>query len=148
MTTSTNQISDLDLDVAARLRTAVTRLHRRLRQESHGILTPSQGSALAMIARLESPTLGALARAEQMQPPTMTRIIAGLEDLGLVKREVDQTDRRVARMALTPKGARELDRMRNSKTAFIVGRLESLSLKDREQAEQLVRLLETIEATE
>ena len=101
-----------------------------------------------MIARLESPTLGALARAEQMQPPTMTRIIAGLEDLGLVKREVDQTDRRVARMALTPMGARELDRMRNSKTAFIVGRLESLSLKDREQAEQLVRLLETIEATE
>ena len=62
--------------MASRLRLAVTRLHRRLRQQSSGDLTPSQASALASIDRLGSPTLGELAARESVQPPSLTRIVA------------------------------------------------------------------------
>ena len=66
----------------SRLRLAVTRLHRRLRQQSLAGLSPAQASALGAVNRLGSPTLGELAAIEQVQPPTMTRIVATLEDAG------------------------------------------------------------------
>jgi DNA-binding MarR family transcriptional regulator len=146
MTTPQTAGAETDLDVAVRLRAAVTRLSRRLRQESIGGLTPGQASTLAMVARMGNPTLGELARAEQMQPPTMTRIISGMEALGLVDREIDQSDRRVARMMLTAKGTRELDRIRNSKAAFLAERLRGLDESELELASQLVDLLERIES--
>ena len=62
-----------DDELAARLRVAVTRLNRRLRQQSLAGLSPAQASALGSINRLGTPTLGELAVAEQVQPPTMTR---------------------------------------------------------------------------
>ena len=65
----------MDTEIASRLRMAVTRLHRRLRQQSAGGLTPSQASALASVAQLGSPTLGLLAARESVQPPSMTRIV-------------------------------------------------------------------------
>src|ERR1700688_1085306 len=89
-----------DAELASRLRLAVTRLHRRLRQHSAGGLTQSQASALASIGQLESPTLGALATRESVQPPSMTRVVAALEGLGHVARVVDPDDRRVARVTL------------------------------------------------
>ncbi len=58
-----------EAELASRLRLAVTRLHRRLRQQSAAGLTQSQASALASIDRLGSPTLGALATRESVQPP-------------------------------------------------------------------------------
>ena len=76
------RVEDDDLDLVVQLRTAITRLSRRLRQESLGAISPAQASALAMVSRLGSPTLGELARAEQIQPPTMTRLIAGMEERG------------------------------------------------------------------
>ena len=60
-------------EVAGRLRIAVNRLHRRLRQESLEGLSPAQASALGAVKRLGSPTLGELAAIEQVQPPTMTQ---------------------------------------------------------------------------
>src|SRR5580693_1346240 len=90
-----------ETELASRLRLAVTRLHRRLRQHSAGGLTQSQASALASIGQLESPTLGALATRESVQPPSMTRVVAALEALGHVARVVDPDDRRVARVTLT-----------------------------------------------
>ena len=74
-----------EAELAARLRLAVTRLHRRLRQQQPGDLTPSQASALASVDRLASPTLGELAARESVQPPSLTRIVAALEARGLVR---------------------------------------------------------------
>ena len=93
-----------EAEMASRLRLAVTRLHRRLRQQTAGGLTQSQASALASIAKLGSPTLGALAASESVQPPSMTRVVGALEELGYVSRVIDPTDRRVARVTIRPRG--------------------------------------------
>ena len=97
-----------EAELAARLRMAVTRLHRRLRQQAAGGLTPSQASALVGVERLGSPTLGALAARESVQPPTMTKVVGALEELGYVTRVTDPSDRRVARVTITPAGAETL----------------------------------------
>jgi DNA-binding MarR family transcriptional regulator len=129
-------------DVAGRLRLAVNRLHRRLRQESLGGLSPAQASALGSVRRLGNPTLGELAAVEQVQPPTMTRMVAGLAEAGMVSRVTDTNDRRSARVRLTPAGGRTLDRMRTRKNAFLVRRLDQLSEDEQRHATELVALLE------
>ena len=128
--------------MAARLRLAVTRLSRRLRQQVVGGLTPSQVAALATVERLGQPTLGELAAAEQVQPPSMTRLVDGLAHVGLVERVVDGADRRFARVGLTAEGRRALQRTRSLKTAFLVRRLERLPTSERRALEDLVVLLE------
>src|SRR5271154_3970118 len=89
-----------DAETAARLRLAILRLSRRLRQQVAGGVTSSQVSALATIERLGTPTLGELASSEQVQPPSMTKIVVGLEAAGLVLRQEDDRDRRIARVKL------------------------------------------------
>lgn len=135
---------DSETELAARLRLAVTRLSRRLRQQVAGGVTPSQVSALATVERLGSPTLGELAGSEQVRPPSMTRIVVGLESAGLVTRHVDVDDRRVARVTLTGEGRRVLQRSRSLRTAFVARRLRRLSEPERESLGELVRLLERL----
>ena len=112
--------------MASRLRLAVTRLHRRLRQQGSTGLTQSQSSALASIDKLGSPTLGALAARESVQPPSMTRIVGGLEELGYVTRVVDPADRRVARVTISPAGRQVLHQSRSMKNAFLAQQLHRL----------------------
>src|SRR3712207_4690713 len=88
----------------AGLRLAVMRLARRLRQQAEGDVTPSQHAALASVDRFGPLTLGELAAVEQVQPPTMTKIVTKLEELGFVVREADPRDRRVARVRLSEAG--------------------------------------------
>jgi DNA-binding MarR family transcriptional regulator len=133
-----------ETELAARLRLAVTRLSRRLRQQVAGGVTPSQVSALATVERLGSPTLGELAGSEQVRPPSMTRIVVGLEAAGLVTRQVDTDDRRVARVTVTAEGRRVLQRSRSLRTAFVARRLRRLSEPERESLGELVRLLERL----
>jgi DNA-binding MarR family transcriptional regulator len=136
---------DADLDeVAARLRTAVTRLNRRLRQESPAGLSPAQSSALGMVNKLGAPTLGELAVAEQVQPPTMTRIIASMESAGLVVRITDEADRRICRVRVTAHGQRTLQRVRTLKTAYLTRGLTRLSPEERAAAAMLAGLLERL----
>lgn len=135
-----------DTEMASRLRLAVTRLHRRLRQQSAGGLTQSQGSALASVGQLGSPTLGALASRESVQPPSMTRIVAALEEMGLVTRVIDATDRRVARVTLTDQGRQVLERSRSLRNAFLADRLHRLSIEERERLGELTGLLERLVA--
>ena len=85
------------LQVAARLRLAVTRLNRKLRAEGEFGLTPSAMAALASVARHGPLSLGELAAAEGVKPPTITATVAGLEAEGLVARELDSLDRRYLR---------------------------------------------------
>lgn len=131
-------------DTAARIRRAVTRLNRRLRQTSLGGISPSQASMLATIEKLERPTLGALAAAEQIQPPSVTRLVQSLLDASLCSRTVDPADRRSQRVELTPAGRKELARIRNKKTEFLREQLEQLSSEDRRRASELATLLERI----
>jgi DNA-binding MarR family transcriptional regulator len=129
-------------ELASRLRLAVNRIQRRLRQQSLAGLSPAQASALGSVNRLGSPTLSELASTEQVQPPTMTRIVANLADAGMVTRVTDDTDRRSARVRITPAGRRALERIRTLKNAFLVRRLSELSPEEQAQAADLVALLE------
>ena len=92
-------------EVAGRLRIAVNRLQRRLRQESLGGLSPAQASALGSVNRHGSPTLGELAAIEQVQPPTMTRIVASLTEAGMVTRVADATTGAAPGCASRPRGS-------------------------------------------
>lgn len=131
-----------DEEVAGRLRMAVNRLQRRLRQESLGGLSPAQASALGSVRRHGGPTLGELAAIEQVQPPTMTRIVASLAEAGMVTRVADTNDRRSARVHATSLGERTLERMRTRKNAFLLRRLGELGPEEQRQAAELVALLE------
>jgi DNA-binding MarR family transcriptional regulator len=129
-------------ELASRLRIAVNRLQRRLRGEALEGLSPAQASALGSASRHGGPTLGELAALEQVQPPTMTRIVAALADAGMVTRQADAADRRSARVRVTPAGERTLARMRTRRNAFLVRRLRELGPDERARAAELVALLE------
>jgi DNA-binding MarR family transcriptional regulator len=131
-------------EVAGRLRTAVNRLQRRLRQESLGGLSPAQASALGSVRRHGNPTLGELAAIEQVQPPSMTRIVANLAEAGMVTRVADANDRRSVRVRATPTGERALERVRTRKNAFLLRRLDELDAQEQHRAAELVELLEHI----
>lgn len=131
-------------DLASELRLAVTRLARRLRQEGAEGITPSQLSALASIEHHGPITLGDLAAHERVQPPTMTRIVAALADQGLVAREVDPDDRRVARVRVTAAGRRLLARSRRRKAAYLASRLRRLDDDERLLLARAVPILERL----
>lgn len=111
---------------AARLRVAVARLSRRLRQEVSPAVTPSQLSALTRLDRGGPMSVGDLAAAERVSASTLTRIVAALEGDGLISREPDPGDRRVARVAVTPAGHDLLEAARARGTGYLVERIAEL----------------------
>lgn len=131
-------------ELAARLRQAVTRMNRRLRVTSLGEISPAQASMLAAIEMLEAPTLGELAAAEQIQPPSVTRLVKGLQESGLIVQKTDSNDRRSTRVAISPQGKRALSEIRDRKTQFLNSKLSALSAKELEKAEEMVVLLERL----
>ena len=130
-------------EVASRLRLAVARLHRTLRQHADSGLSPSQLSALVAIERQGSMTLGELAAHESVAPPTITGVVARLEADGNVVREPDATDRRVVRVTATPQGRAVVVRTRERKDAWLTQRVTELGADD---LERLADALEVIEA--
>ncbi|MDQ4067970.1 MAG: MarR family transcriptional regulator [Actinomycetota bacterium] len=142
------QPSTAETELAARLRLAVSRLARRLRRESASDVTASQLSALYTIARLGPLTLGDLSAAEGVRPPTMTRVVASLERLGLVARTVDPADRRCARVAVTRRGGDLLEASRHRKDAFLASRLRALSSEERAVLEKAAEVLERLAGSE
>ena len=112
--------------IAARLRLSATRLARQLRQETSAGLTPSQLSALATIERHGPLTLGALAEHERVAPPSITKLVGKLEAGGLVSRQLDAKDRRIAWVSTTAAGNRRLATIRQRKNAWLAGRLAQL----------------------
>jgi DNA-binding MarR family transcriptional regulator len=130
--------------LAARLRLAVTRLSRPIRQQVAAGLTPSQISTLASVERLGSPTLGELAAAEQVQPPSMTRTVAALQSAGMLERQVDPRDGRVVRVRVSAEGHRTLQRTRSLRNALLARRLRRLSTEERHRLAELVGLLERL----
>jgi DNA-binding MarR family transcriptional regulator len=94
-------------------------------------LTASLLAALATIEDLGPITLGELAAVEQVQPPSMTRIVARLEEHGLAVRQIDPKDRRIARVQITDAGRETLARSRTRKDAFLARRVARLSADER-----------------
>ena len=133
-----------DAGLAAGLRMVVMRLSRRLRQQAEGEVTPSQLSALATVERLGSVTLGELAAAEQVQPPSMTKIVSGLEAHGFVIREVDPNDRRIARVRISEDGRRFVSRSRTRRNAYLNERLRRFDPEERALLERALPLLERL----
>jgi DNA-binding MarR family transcriptional regulator len=132
-------------ELAARLRLVVARLHRRARTEAvteGDDVSASRLAALATVEKLGPITLGELAAEEQVQPPSMTRIVARLEEQGLVTREVDPTDRRVARVVVTPAGTDLLAVTRTRRTAFLAQRVARFTDDERRALADALPLLE------
>lgn len=131
-------------ETAARLRRAITRLNRKLRYSALGGVTPAQASMMASIDKLESPSLGELAEAEQIQPPSVTRLVKDLMKAALISSASDPLDRRSTRVRLTVLGRRELNAIRQRKTEFLDRKLLALSPVDQRQADKLVSFLEAL----
>lgn len=131
-------------ELAARLRRGVTRLNRRLRSSSLGGITPAQASMLSSVENLGNPTLGELAAREQVQPPSVTRLVRTMEHQGLIVCAPDPDDRRSTRVRLTSAGRRELGAIRRRKTEFLEKRLHALSGAELKKARELVDFLDLL----
>jgi DNA-binding MarR family transcriptional regulator len=135
-------------ETAARLRIAVARLARQLRQSSPGGLSPSQWAALATVEERESVRIGDLADAEGVSAPTATRLVASLEDAGLLSRTTDPADRRTAYVALTDQGRSKLEWARSVRTASLAHRLSEMPAADVRRLVELLPLLESFLTTD
>jgi DNA-binding MarR family transcriptional regulator len=133
------------LDSADRLHSVAVHLLRRVRREdsASGIPAP-QLSALSVIVFRGPLTLGALATAEQVRPPTMTRIVAGLEAAGLVERTVDPQDRRSALVRATGRGEQVLQEGRLRRVQALAADLDALTAAERSLVESAIAVLERI----
>lgn len=129
---------------ADRLRLAVMRLARRLRQQSTQGMTPSQLSALSVIAATGPLTIGELAAHENVQPPTISRVVDALESAGWIERAADESDRRVTRVQVTRKATRELARVRAERNAYLADRLATLGADERSAILAAMPALETL----
>jgi DNA-binding MarR family transcriptional regulator len=143
-TTLLDMATKLPTTLGSQLRLVILRLGRRLRQQAVGEVTPSQLSALSTVAKHGELTLGELAAIERIAPPSMTRIAARLEDEGWLERRADTSDRRVARVAVSPAGQALLDETRTRRDAFLANRLQQFTEEERALLERAVPLLERL----
>jgi DNA-binding MarR family transcriptional regulator len=137
--------ADATSELADRLHSTAIHLLRRLRREDDASGLPApQLSALSVIVFGGPVTLGQLATAEQVRPPTITKLVAALEADGLVVREPDAVDRRIVRVRATPRGVKLLQEGRARRVASLATSLRGLSATDRAALERAVPLLEQV----
>jgi DNA-binding MarR family transcriptional regulator len=137
-----------EAELASRLRLAVMRLGRRIRSQAKSDLTPSQTSALSSVERLGPLTLGELSAVEGVRPPTLTKVVAALEEQGLVARHTDPADRRVSVVEATAAGSKLLARSRSRTDAYLARRVASLGADDREALARAVAVIESLLETD
>jgi DNA-binding MarR family transcriptional regulator len=132
-------------DSAARLRLAIVRTARRLRQEAAGgesELTPTSTSALATVERHGPLTPSELAQIERVRRPTATRTLRVLLDAGLVERTPDPSDGRSALVSVNAAGRERLRRLRGRKNAYLARRMRDLPAGDVATLERAAEILE------
>lgn len=135
--------------LAGRLRLAIVRTSRRLRQqalgaEGGGEISPTLSAALATIDVHGPVTPSELAERERVKRPTATRTIANLEKLGLVSRTPDPSDGRGSLVAATPEGRALMKRMRTRKNAYLASRIRDLPADELETLEHAAEILERL----
>jgi DNA-binding MarR family transcriptional regulator len=130
---------------ADRLHSAAIHLLRQLRREdtASGLSAPRL-SALSVVVFGGPLTLGELANAEQVRPPTMTRLVSALEAEGLVTREPDADDGRLTRIRPTAKGRSLLLKGRARRVAALTAAVRALDRQDRDVVERAVTILERL----
>ena len=137
--------SSAHVDTAGRLHAAAIHLLRRLRREDAASgLPPARLSALSVLVFGGPATVTALAAAEQVQVPTMTRVVQALEADGLVRREPVPGDRRGARLVATPRGRRMLEEGRRRRVARLAADLAALPGVERRALDRAVDILERL----
>ena len=135
-------IPEVKEELAPRLRWAITRMARRLRQEAGTDLGPSQVAALATVERHGPLSPSELAKLERIKRPSATRIVGHLEAAGLVERIKDPEDGRASILSATPEARELLKRLRARKTAYLARRLSAMDADDRRTLERAAELLE------
>jgi DNA-binding MarR family transcriptional regulator len=143
-----NETLDTSLtDSAARLRMAIVRTARRLRQEAAGTggeLTPTAIAALATVERHGPLTPSELADVERIKRPTATRILRVLVEAGLVDRAPDPADGRSALVSVNATGRERLRRLRGRKNAYLARRMRDLPVEDVRTLDRAAEILEGI----
>lgn len=142
---ATSELSDLD-DAVARLSVALGRLTRVLRRGSNTGLGPGSVSALATLVTHGPMRLGDLAAREGVAPPTLTRIVANLEDNGLVARHPDPDDGRATRVQATPAAHEVITGLGSTRFAHLHARISALPGDQREVLLSAVPVIEALAA--
>jgi DNA-binding MarR family transcriptional regulator len=137
------------VEIAARLRLAVVRTARRLRQDAYraegdGVLSPTLTAALATVEAHGPLTPSELAERERIRRPTATRIVSKLVGLGLVTRTPDPSDGRGFLVAPTAEGRALLKRLRTRKNAYLAKRMAALDPDEVAALERAAAILERI----
>lgn len=128
--------------LAAELRYALNRLNRRLRHQQLGDdLTVSQLSALAVLRREGPLSAGDLASREHVRPPSMTRIIAALQRLGMIERRENPDDGRQVMIGVTPSGSARADAEGAAREQWLAQKLSAMSQQERDLLRQAAVLL-------
>lgn len=146
MSTRTPVAARHDTSLAGALRLSVMRLSRRLRNErdADDDLTPTQLAVLGTLWRFGPMTVGDLAAAEKVRPPSMTRTLSCLAESGLVERTPSDSDRRVVVVALTDHAHAVLDESRRRKEAWLNRQLATLSPAERAVLRDALPILERL----
>jgi DNA-binding MarR family transcriptional regulator len=131
--------------LADQLHSAAIHLLRNLRKEDEATgLSAPRLSALSVVVFGGPLTLGKLAAAEQVKPPTMTRIVTGLEKAGLVKRIGDSRDRRLTRIQATIKGQKVLTAGRARRVEKLAAAVRDLRRNELAELTRGIQLLQQI----
>jgi DNA-binding MarR family transcriptional regulator len=134
--------------LAVELRHAILRTSRRIRQErSVDDVTPGQYSVLAGLDVHGPLTPREIAAHEKVQPPSMTRTISALEDLGLVSRTDHPTDGRQVLVGLTAEGTTVVRETRKRRDAWLAKRLAELTPPERETLSRAAAILHRMAAS-
>lgn len=141
---SGSDVRNVDRETTERLRHAVSRLARLMRQQDEGGLGATVVGALATVKKLKSCTLGELAQREQVSPPTMTKVVEKLEKLGYVVRAADPADRRVTRVSITAEGRQYLVSTKHRRNEWLSQQIDGLSADQRESLTDVIEVLETL----
>jgi DNA-binding MarR family transcriptional regulator len=132
-------------EMATRLHAVSIRLLRQLRRQDDGSgLSAPRLSALSVIAFAGPISLADLAAAEQVRPPTMSRIVDALLEAKLVTRKADPDDRRSVRIEATPKGVKLMEAGRERRIKALVERLDPLADSERRALARGVEILERL----
>jgi DNA-binding MarR family transcriptional regulator len=139
-----------DAGLATTLRISVSRLARRLRVErtvpgqAEPVLSDTQFAALATLEKHGAMSPGELAGHERVQPPSMTRVIAALEEWQLVTRAAHASDRRQVVLTVTPAGRILVAKARRRRDAWLARRLNELTPQERATLRAAAPILEKL----